>query len=142
MTNRGDRGDRPPIGGPIVASKIVTNDCDRSASVRSHSPGADPGPVLRPGPGHPLLLAHQPTGEPRLEADRAAVLLEEIGNGLVGELLEVPHAVSGGARGRHQFRRRPEYFRGEAFVPVALALEVRPVNGGSGLDLGTRRIFS
>jgi hypothetical protein len=36
---------------------------------------------------------HLPQG--RLQVDRAAVLAEQIGEGLVGELLEVPHAVPG-----------------------------------------------
>jgi hypothetical protein len=36
--------------------------------------------------------------------------------------------------GSHQFRPRLEYFRHEPFAP--LALEIRPVNGGSGFELG------
>jgi hypothetical protein len=38
--------------------------------------------------------------------------------------------------GSHQFRRRLEYFRHEPFAPLALVLEVRPVDGGSGFDPG------
>jgi hypothetical protein len=38
--------------------------------------------------------------------------------------------------GRHQFRRRLKYFRHEPFAPLALALEVRPVNGRTGFELG------
>jgi hypothetical protein len=38
--------------------------------------------------------------------------------------------------GSHQFRRRLESFRHEPFAPLALALEVCPVNGGSGFELG------
>jgi hypothetical protein len=38
--------------------------------------------------------------------------------------------------GRHQFRRRLEHLRHEPFAPLALALEVRPVNGRSGFKLG------
>jgi hypothetical protein len=36
--------------------------------------------------------------------------------------------------GRHQFRRRLEHLRHEPFAPLALALEVRPVNGRGGFE--------
>ena len=38
--------------------------------------------------------------------------------------------------GSHQFRPRPKYFCHKSFAPLALTLEARPVNGGSGFDPG------